>query len=376
MNIAMRGLVASAAILLAACASSPSAPPSFDASASAEAQAATFVAANRYASNMSDVKKIGITGCNVMFAQVSAAHAGTGGGLFSEAGNTRRAEAKVSVLYTLAGFSDADMQRMTDAVCDDAEARLRTAGYEVVPRAELLQHEAVQALHGAGRSSPFEFKGGSGDANVRYQVYAPTGYAIFDERYIGTASGLGQAFRAAAGNAAWQHETRAMSDLGIDAVNLNIIIDFAQMQSSGQGAAWGGLASRNNAEVSSEVLLAVTGELSVKPNAALNCWNRFGKHECEVRANKVPVFNSVAPVSGGGAFFDEIVETTTTGDRVAAGVTKGIAVLAALGGIGGVSSTDITRYDVRVTPARFETASRRNVDGLLDMMMVVAKARR
>lgn len=78
----------------------------------------------------------------------------------------------------------------------------------------------LYTMTGLDDANPFEFKQGSGDASIRYKVFAPTGYQVFDERFVGVAGGLGQAFRAVGGNASWQPETRAMSNLGADSVNI------------------------------------------------------------------------------------------------------------------------------------------------------------
>src|SRR5690606_38560146 len=255
--------LAAATLVLAGCAGKKKAPPPYDPAAAAEAQAASFISANKDAKLMADVKRLAITSCNVMFAQTSSASASTGGGIGSS--NDNRVEAKVSVYYSLAGLTEKDMQKMTDAICASAETKLKNAGYTFVPKAELDKNEAIIELRKSGRQSPFEYKNASRGSHSRYLVFAPSGQTVFDERYIGSVAGLGQAFKATKATSAWQHEARAMNTLEADAVNLNILVDFAKLTSSGHGAAAGGLASRNSAEVETEVGLSVNGDLRIKP---------------------------------------------------------------------------------------------------------------
>jgi hypothetical protein len=367
-------LAASVGSLLAACGSTPKAAPTFDPKADARAQAATFIGNNGKTKHLSGVKKVAVTGCNVMFAETSAAHAGTSGGLFSEVGNTRRAEAKVSVLYTLQGMSDADMQQFANEICADSENRLKTAGFDIVPTAELLQNEGFKALLGSGRASPFEYKTPGKGPKTTYKVFAPTGYTVHDPRYIGVASGLGQAFKSAAGNASWQNETRVMNELGASAVTINVLIDFAQLQSSGEAKALS-LFSQDKAEVKHGVNLGITGLVEFKPNDQLKCWDRFGKRECMLNANTSPIYSSKEPVTTSEVFYKDVVNATTTGDKVAAGFTKALSMVAAMGGVGGVSSYDVTRYNVNVEPAQFTKVSRDGVNGFLDMVFLTASAR-
>jgi hypothetical protein len=355
-------------LLFAACAGKKAAPPPpYDPATAAAAQAASFIEPSKNAGkHMAEAKKLAITSCNVMFAQTSSASASTGGGLFSEAGSQQRVEAKVSVFYTLVGLTDKDMQRMTNEICDASEAKLKKAGFDLVPKAVLAKNGGYIELQKSGRASPFEYKSGSGGAQSVYKVFAPSGGTVFDERYIGTASGLGQALKAAKGTSAAQHEARIMDELKADAVNINVLVDFAELASSGQGAAAGGLASRNTAEVKSEVGLSVSGQVRIKISEGMKCWERFGKRECGPDATKWPAFATKRPITTGDKFYKEVKEVTTTGDKVGSALVTGLAML------GGGSKLDITRYNVVVDAKTFDKFSRVNIDGFLDMAAVSA----
>lgn len=361
-------LTLAATFLFTACAGKKAPPPPYDPAGAAETQAASFIEPNKNAAkHMPAAKKLAVTSCNVMFAQTSSASATTGGGLFSEVGSQERVEAKVSVYYTLTGLTDKDMQRMTNEICAEAETKLKRAGFDLVGKEVLAKNASYTELQKAGRASPFEYKGGAGGAQSAYKVFAPNGSTVFDERYIGSVSGLGQAFKAAKGASAAQYEARIMDELGADAANINILVDFAELQSSGKGAAAGGLASRDRAEVKSEVGLSVSGQLRVKIAEGMKCWTRFGKRECGVDMSKWATFSTKRPVTTGEKFYKSVKDVTSTGDKVGSALVTGMAMLA------GGSKLDITRYNVDVDAKTFEKVSRVNIDGFLDMAAVSAK---
>jgi hypothetical protein len=318
---------------------------------------------------MKKVSKVALTGCNVMFADKSSASASTGAGLFGDpsAGSTRRVDERVVVVYSMTGLDDATMQKMTDDICNAAEQRMAANGLEVVPRSELMKNENYVKLLEAGRKSPYEYKMGQST----YKVFSATGTTIFDPRYIGTASNLGQAFRQVGGGAAIQLETRMMNELKIDSVQMNMLVDFAQLQSDGNAKAFQ-LANKNSAKVEGKVQLAVSGDIKVQPASELKCWKALGgRTDCMMKNNASPTFFTKIPVLADEQFYKQVRNATTTGDRVASGVTKGLAMVSALGGVS-ATSTDITRYDVEVNPEQFSQVSRKYMDGFMDMLFISA----
>lgn len=350
------------------------APPAYNPGDSAESQASTFVARGKAASYMADVRKIAITSCNVMFAFKSNGSAGTQGGLFSEAGGVTRAEAKVKVEYNLQGMDDSSMQGLTNEICAKAESQTRAAGFDVVPAADLAANEDFQGMHQNARPIPFEYKASGKGTSTRYVVYAPDGQGVFDPRFIGTSAGLGAAMKAAKGESPDLYEGRVMDTLGADAMHLNILVDFTGMQSDGQKAGLGGLASKDSASVDSEARLSIAGDMSIRLKAFQKCWERFGKHECMTDLAKVPGFATANPVISAAPFYTDLVNETTTGDKVANVATKGIAVMAALSGVKGGMSTNVTRYGVHVDPVQYGTEVKTYVAGFIDMILSSAKS--
>lgn len=347
-------------------------PPAFDPAAAADSQAGTFIAQNKPAEKgkMKEVGKVALTACSVMFAFKSNAAASTSGGLFSEAGGVTRAEANVYVEYNLNGMDDAAMQQLTNEICGEAETRLAAAGFDVMPSSELAKSEHFKAMHANGKPSPHEYKM---PGNTRYMVYAPAGQQLVDPRY----AALGGAFAAAKGQTPEQHEGRLVNELGqqVTPVRINMLVDFASLQGDGHKT-WGGLASKDSAEVKTDVRLSVSGELVFRPAGAYDCWKSLkGGRDCAINIHKDgPVFSTAVPVVSADRFYKEVVDQTTTGQKVASGLTKGIAIAAAMSGVKGGRSSDITVYGVNVDPAQYGAEVKKYALGFIDMTYARAKA--
>src|SRR5690554_769477 len=343
-------LLAASISVLAGCATTPTPPPTFDPAAAATTQADTFIGSSKSANkDMAKVKKVALTACNVMFADKSSASASTGAGMFGDPAHskTSRIDSKVIVVYTMDGLDDARMQKMTDDICNSAEKRMAASGLEVVPRSSLASNESYKELLASGRKSPYEYK--MGDST--YKVFSATGSTIFDNRYIGSLSGLGQAFKSAGGNSGAQLEASVMNELGVDSVQMNMLVDFAQLQSDGHNKATS-IRDKNRAKVSGSVQLAISGDVNIKPAAALKCWKKpFGKGE-QCAPEGQAVFFTKNPVLADEQFYKEVRESTKTSDKLASGLTKGIAFMSAMGDVSS-SSTSVTRYSVDVEPEQF-----------------------
>ncbi len=354
------------ATLVTGCATTGSEAPSYDANGSAASQADSFIAAENE-KYMAGVDKVGVLSCNVMFGVNSAASASTSGSFRSDAmratGTTRRSDVKVSVTYAAKGVDEAEMQRIANQACDNAEQKLSDAGFQVVPHATIKANPHYQAMHAEGRESPFEYKGSAG---TRYLVMGREGETISDPRYIGTASGFGQAFKAAGGSSAQQHEGRLIKDLGLTGVNVNILIDFAQLESDGHSS-FGGFASKDSAKVDATIQLAASGDLRFQPLSAQKCWSRFGKEECMIKPNHMPVFSTTNAVATANTFYSSIEDVTTTTDKLTSGITKGLGLLSAMSGTSSSTARDITRYQVNLIPASYDAESSELASGLLEM---------
>lgn len=362
------------AVTLAGCAGKVAPPEPFDPAKAAEAQAASFIGQGKNADKyIKKVKKVAITSCNVMFAFKSNASAGTSAGMFSSApSGTVRTDAQVTVEYNLHGMDDAAMKALTNQVCSGAEEKMRAAGFDVIPGKTVAANANFQGIHKNARQVPFEYKAAGQGEKTRYMVYAPDGQGIYDPRFIGVMAGLGAAFKAAKGENPMQYEGKLMDELGADAAHLNILVDFADMQSDGHKGSWG--TDKNTANVKADARLAISGDMSFYLKEELNCWGKDAKRQCGIDLGKVATFNTSRPVISGAPFYTQIRNETTTGDKIAGAATKGLAMLAAMSGVKGGTSVDITRYGVDVDPAQYGGEVKKYAGGFVEMMLVSAKA--
>lgn len=369
--------VATLMALIAGCATTASAP-TYNANASAASQADTFIDAE-HEKHMKGVAKVGVLSCNVMFAETTAASASTSGGF--RAGNTRamgtisRSDVKVSVTYTAKGMDERQLQRIADSACQDAEKQLSRAGFQLVPYATIKANTHYQEIQAGGRASPFEYKG---DGGTRYLVLARTGETVTDSRYIGAGKGLAQSFKSVSGKSSAQLEAQLMKDLSMTGVNINLLVDFAELQGDGHKT-WGGFGNKDNAKVSSKIQLAVSGDLRFQPLGEMKCARASLMNPaevCSILSHKQPVFATKQAVASQAAFYSSIDNVTTTGDKVTSGLTKGLGMLMAFGGHSNKLAQDISRYQVNVLPDVYQVETVTLSNGLMGMAATKAAASR
>lgn len=358
--------------LFSACATMEPQLPDYDPSLPAVSQMDNFIDAENE-EYMEGVKRIGVMSCNVMFGMTSSASAATSGGFRAGAtratGTTSRSDVKISVTYSTSGLEEAELQILADTLCEDTENHLASSGFELVPNATIRANKHFQDLHAGGRASPFEYKGNGG---TRYLVLARTGETVSDPRYIGTASGLAQAFKSISGDAAEQHEDYLIKDLQMTGVNINLLVDFASLQSDGNSR-MGGFANKDTARVDASVQLAVGGDMRFQPLNKQDCWEEWGKEKCMIKPQHQPIFSSKRLVATTTPFYSNIEEVTTTADQVTSGLTQAIGFLSALGGTSSSVARDITRYQVNVIPDIYKSETRSLATGLVNM--ATSKAR-
>lgn len=134
-------------------------------------------------------------------------------------GGVERGSAKAKMVVDLAGVDEATMQAITDRAYADFVAQLKLAGREVLPV------DQMQSFFETVKRSPQPYKGTLGLAEGR--GFAPTGQPLWFQ--VGDAwgdAGLGQS------NMRSFNELSARLNAPITIAPL-IVVDFAQMQSSG-----------------------------------------------------------------------------------------------------------------------------------------------
>ncbi|MBI3300087.1 MAG: hypothetical protein HYZ75_18120 [Elusimicrobia bacterium] len=333
--------------------------PTYDANATPQSQASVFIGAQN--TNLLTNKKAFVSECNVIVGFQTGASAGTTAGLLSNQGG--RADSKVISMYYLKGITDEQLQALTDAVCADAEARLGSSGYSVVPQAQLQANPLFQKLNANGKASPFDW----GVGKNKYKVYAAKGSTVYNPKYLGAGGGLAMAMKQASGNAPAFMEANLVDELGADAVRLNVVLDFSSVQGDGHGK-W---IKKDSASVKGKVLFAVSGSVTVVPKDGVTCSKRFGNRECYT-PKKLAALNLKYPVTTEDKFYTEIKDATTTGDKVAAVATKAIALLGALAGSTG-SSSSTKRTDVNIDAPAYDSVAKKQVGNFIDMALAAAK---
>lgn len=358
----LTALIAASTFALSSCGLMPKKEtPKFDPAQPAAAQAAIFLAPQNTKYN-GDLNRIAVVSCNVLIGSISGGQAATSSGFGNQ---DNRLEKSVSSLYYMRGISDDQLQAMAEEICAQAKTSLKSAGYTLVPDAELTAHEAYQALHKAGKPSPYTWKIGK----TEYKVLAPKGQQVYNNAYIGVAGGLAQAFKAAAGTSAQQHEARLGDALGADLAHVDVKIDFAEVASSGGASAW---RRKDSADVSAKMNFALIGKVAFITNESLKCWERFGKRECG--ANRAsPDFGTKIPLVGGADFVTSIKDETTTGDKVGNAVSGAIGMLGALAGGNGGRSFSVKRTSVVVDPQKYVSLSKSYFGYFMDMVVESAK---
>ncbi|TMW10859.1 hypothetical protein FGS76_16240 [Alloalcanivorax gelatiniphagus] len=363
--------------LVSGCAVSGGTPaPTYNANGSAAGQANSFIdAANE--KHMKGVNKVGVLSCNVMFGMTSAASASTSGGFRAGAdratGTISRSDVKVTVTYTVDGVQESELQRIADQACADAEQQLADAGFQVVPLSTLKANGNYQAIQKGGRSSPFEYK--EKRSGTRYLVLARSGDTVTDTRYTGAAQGFAQSFKAVTGDGTAQLESQLIKDLGMTGVNINLLVDFASLESDGHKT-FAGLANKNSAKVKADIQLAVSGDLRFQPIGEQKCWKEYGKEKCMIKSNHQPVFATRQAVSSDKRFYRSIEDATTTGDKITSGLTKAVGMLSALSGTSSKVARDITRYQVNVIPEVYDAEAVTLSRGLSGMAAAKAASSR
>lgn len=298
----------------------------------------------------------------MLFGLQTTASASTSSGLLPSSERAKRTEAKVTSVYYLKGLDDAGMQALADEICANVEAKLGASGYEVVTRASLASNARFQSMLATGKASPYDLKAGK---NTNYRIFGPTGATVFNPAYLGMGGGLSMALKQAKGDSPWIHEAVLVSELGADAVRVNMMLDFGSLSSN--DSKWDRWASKDSAEVQAEVAFALSGTMSILPAEGLNCWERFGNKECAADGNKIATFGTKNPLLSGERFYTSIEDATTTGDAVAS-VVSGVLAMA-----GGGSTFSVKRTNVTVDPAPYVALATKSAAGFVEMSMTLAK---
>ena len=356
--------LATASLLLAACASAPKAPPAFNSAASPQAQAKEFIEGRNKQGN-NGVQKVALTTCQVAFATHQAGSSQTSGHFFDSRDNT--VEAKISQHYYLKGVSDEQLQDIANNMCAEGERQIRAAGFDVMPFSQVQQTAEYQELYATGKPSPFKTK----INKTEYTVVAPTGYAVTDEsttnRAAGGFGGIANAFKQAGGANASSKEATLGFKLGVAPARLMYTVDVASITQNEKGL----MGMNKTALVEGKVNLQVGGVFMLIPLDGMS--KRSPRDETRFyTVNAMPTYVSKQPIVSDEVFYSSVEDATTTGDKLADGFSKVMGIATALAGGTGFSS-DTTRYDVNVKPEAFSALATKHAGNFAAMAAYSAK---
>lgn len=338
--------------------------PTYDPNATPQSQAATFVGVQN-PKFLGEIKKVFISECNVLFGETTSATAGTSSGMFES--NQGKVQKKVSSVYYLKGLTDDQMQAMANTICNDAEAKLKAGGFEVIDRAALQANPAYGKMTANGKKSPYEFKPGG---NTTYKIFGGNGASVFNPAYLGAGGGLKMAMQQASGNAPMFSEALLIEENQAAAVKINALLDFSEVTSNNSKMdKW---LKKETAEVKAKVKFAAKGTIDFVPASTIKCGKRFGNKECAGNGKFVRM-NLKLPVTSDDKFYTDISDATTKGDKIAGAISSTIGLLAAMSGGAGMSGKT-TRTNVTVEPAVYASTAQKAVGNFVEMAITRVKA--
>ena len=305
-----------------------------------------------------------ITSCNVAFGKKTRASASTQAGALNR-GYTHdgkvRVDTKVTSELILEGIDDAQLNRISNSICSEAKTTLVQAGYNVI---DASKDPLFQQLQNSGKPSPYSWDFNKND----YAVFAPSGYQIWDERFLSVAGGLKSAFRAAKGTNSSQLLTGLINSQQATGVAMHFAVAFASAE--GDKGRKSMFATDDTAEITHDTRMMVTGDINFIPATQLKCWERFGKTEC-MADGATPRVVSVKPLIAEEQAYVAIRDVQSTGSKVAEGLANTLNMLSALAGSTGSSTIDIQQQGVEVNPAIYERTAREYSRRFVQMAMAV-----
>lgn len=328
-----------------------------------KADAAKVLKAHK-ANSDTDVSRLAITSCNVLFGTETSADSTTQGGFGSASKPT--SEARVSVSYTLQGMEPAALQALTESICADAEAQLGAAGYSMVPAAELAARPEFIKLHAGGKPTPYAYS----RAGSKYNTYAPAGQQIYDLTYMGTADTFGSVFKTIGSGGSNSDEGALLTALNASGAHVNVMVDFAKAKGDKVKGFFGKIAGQDTAKVEAKMQLSVSGFVTLLPVKYIKCYGE----RCNLGGvgKETPLFTTEAPLLSGENAVLAVNDIQSTGSKLGVAAVNVLAVGMALSGYGS-STTSVTQNGVVVDPAIYSSEVRRMAKQFVGMAAVLSR---
>lgn len=364
------------ALLVSACASKPTPPPTFDINADAGSQAAQFIEAKdaKYARG---AKRVAITSCNVLFGGRSGASSHTGGGLLSSTpSGYSRLDKTVTEIFILQGMEDRQLQAIADSVCAEAERRFESAGFEVVKRGALAENEQFRKMHEKGQPSGYEFK--PDGSKTTYRIFTPSGMKVVAGDYLSLSASLKDIWSGSTkGETFAALEGKLIKNLQAAAVHVDVLVDFANLQAQASEGFFGKMLGQDSAKVEKQINLAVQGKMSMATESGLKCFDSYDWGTKGTRTDCWPqdlaVYSAKSGLVAPDKFYTELKDVQSTGSKVAEAATNVLGALMAASGQGG-RQIDYRETGVAVNPAMYAELARRYSGSFLEMLTKTAKS--
>lgn len=338
------------------CAQEPAVLPSKD--------EATKVLKAHKAHSDTEVSRLAITSCNVLFGTETSADSSTQSG-FGSAGK-QNIDAHVSVSYQLQGIEPAGLQSLAEEICADAHAQLAAAGYEMVPAAELAARPEFIKLHAGGKPTPYAYS----RAGSKYNTYAPAGQQIYDLTYMGTADTFGSVFKTIGSGGSNSDEGALLTALNASGAHVNVMVDFAKAKGDKVKGFFGKIAGQDTAKVEAKMQLSVSGFVTLLPVKYIKCYGE----RCNLGGvgKETPLFTTEAPLLSGENAVLAVNDIQSKGNKAGELAANVLAGAIALSGYS-TSTTSIEQNGVVVDPAIYRSEVRRMAQQFVGMAAVLSR---
>ena len=272
------------------------------------------------------------------------------------------------VSYHLEGVDTASFVSLVDGLYSDFLGQLKSSGYEVISKEDMVKTPQYQELIGkAEKSNPLEVSSRLEGSN-KALVVAPPGMAVFYINSFNPKPSIKGFFAAFKGDLPEAPLARLTDSTQAVAVCVQMIVSFADLKDDHiRGSGTSSISTTYRFAVANmHTLIGFGGEESVSKSGNPNRWN--------FRPNEGTVARIIKPIYGGSGFVTGKRDITSTGTKVAEGVANAFSMLAAASS-GGSSTTSKTRiYALDVDKDKYIALAHDNIGYANDMLMTVINA--
>jgi hypothetical protein len=275
------------------------------------------------------------------------------------------ASSSVKVTYKLEGVDTAAFIHVVNTLYDNFEKQLKAAGYEVVPKDQLVATPQYQQLKARGeKSNPIQLASRL-EGNNTALIVAPSGMGVtYFATFSPPPSALKTVWKALKGDLPEASAAQLADSLDATPVLAQFVVGFASLADTK-------VKGSGNSSVSAEyrftiaaahTRMAFVNEKSVMKNGKnKNRWS-LNAHTGGVAQLSKPVFGSNGWVVGRR-------DVTSTGTKVAEGIGNALSILAAASAGGSTSSTKTKVYALDVNQEAYVERAQDNLGYASEMLL-------